>query len=78
MVDNYGMFTQAGNRLVQEMVNDVLRFPLFTKDQVIYDYLTKRMDIIKKNHPEVWDTEVRNYIITAIEVATNKWLTRYW
>lgn len=75
---NYGMFSTKGNQLVSLLVNKILKKPITTSEKDIYELLTSGFnDIENKGHDEVWDTDVREQVISYIENKTNKELSIY-
>jgi len=67
---SYGMFTEKGNAAVHELVQEIKKFAesqcdhckRFPSDQELREDLSGRMAIVKKNHGEIYDTEVRNQL----------------
>lgn len=77
-MDDYGMFSDEGDRMVGELVDRVLKLPIDSTDDDIYSELNKGMnDIEEAGHGEVHDTAVREAMIVTIENRTNRELTIY-
>jgi hypothetical protein len=74
---DYGMFSKAGNAAVARIITDVMSLPIGTTDQELYAYLNKRMTGINPKHPEIYDTAVRDAIISVLERKLNRELTIY-
>lgn len=75
---NYGMFTDEGNKMVSLMVEECLKLPITAKDEEIYAFLNTRMSNIERaGHGEVYDTEVREQLISKIEKETKRELSIY-
>lgn len=75
---SYGMFTAAGDRAVDRLFNKVTQsLPITTTDKQLYAVLTEGMREIAKKYGEVWDTDVRDQLISRLERATGRDLTIY-
>ncbi|MBK1666690.1 hypothetical protein CKO28_01350 [Rhodovibrio sodomensis] len=75
IIDSFGMFTDAGNRLVGEAIAKVANMPLVTTDAELTHALTAQLNEIAKTHPEVWDTAVRDVIVSRIARRTGRTLS---
>jgi len=76
-MSDYGMFTKAGNAVVAKIVVGALSLPITTTDRELYKYLSERMNKAQDKHPEIWDTAVRDAMISIIERKTNRDLSIY-
>lgn len=77
MTKEYGMFSKAGNLAVDKLVNKVLALPITASDESIYKVLEDGMKKMESKHGEVYDTDVRDQMISSIERKTNRELTIY-
>lgn len=78
MSGNFGMFSDAGGRLVLNLINNVVANPMTTTDDELLRMIVKEMNKIEaKGHREVWDTDVREQMIGRIESLTKRELTIY-
>lgn len=74
--DTYGMFTLEGGKEVAELVESVKKLPITTTDEELYKHLRHGMKSIAKiGHREVYDTDVREQIIYAVEKSTGRELS---
>ena len=68
----FNMFTPAGNRAARQIVNAALKLPMGTSNDDLYAFLTLAMNKVANQHGEIWDTDVREAMIGAIEKATGR------
>lgn len=73
----FNMFSAAGNRVARQIVNAALKLPMGTSNDELYAFLTERMNGVAKQHGEIWDTDVREAMISAIEHVTKRELSIY-
>jgi len=72
----YGMYTEAGDRAVERLVNRVVNSLKTNALNIeIYAALREGMRDIAVKYDEVWDTEVRTAIIAQLERDTGRNLT---
>jgi len=76
-VRDYGMFSKAGNKQIASVVAGALKLPIATTNKQLYDYLKARLNTVAEKHPEAWDTDVRESIISKLERETKRELTIY-
>jgi flagellar basal body-associated protein FliL len=74
---DYGMFSAAGNRAAASIVTGALKLSITTSNDKLYDYLKKRMDKVYLKHSEIYDSEVRDAIISVLERKLHRELTMY-
>lgn len=74
---DYAMFSAAGNRAAKGIVDAALKLPITTTDQELYQFLNERMKKVAEKHGEIYDTDVRECIIDAIERHTKRELSIY-
>jgi len=77
MRKNYSMFSEKGNRVVDQMVNEILKLPISITNKELIKEISTRITNIEKDHPEVFDTAVRECFIGAINEATGRELSIY-
>jgi hypothetical protein len=77
ILDSFGMFTDAGNRSVSEAIAKVANMPLVTTDAELTHALASQMNEIARTHPEVWDTAVREAIVSRLATRTGRLLSIY-
>jgi len=73
----YGMFTKAGNAAVARIIDDVRSLSIETSNKELYAYLNKRMKAVSAKHPEIYDSDVRDAIISILERRLHRELTMY-
>lgn len=73
----YGMFSAAGNRAVEAMVNRLLKLPITTTAEELNRALEAGFNEVALKHSEVWDTDVRETVIWKLEKATGRELSIY-
>jgi len=73
----YGMFTKAGNAAVARIIDDVRSLSIETSNKELYAYLNKRMKVVSARHPEIYDSDVRDAIISILERRLHRELTMY-
>ncbi len=75
MDHSFQMFSFEGNDRVYKLLQTVLDLPITASNEVLYAGLKAGMNSIAKDHPEVWDTEVRRTIIDYLEDKTHRELS---
>jgi len=76
--DHCGMFSDDGNRAAARIIAEMKEeTKAKDSDQVIYDRLTAKMNAVEPAHGEIWDTEVREIIISRLVRAWGRELTPY-
>jgi hypothetical protein len=71
----YGMFTVAGNRAVDQMVTRLLKLPISTSPDEFNQALNTEFKKVAEKHGEVWDTDVRDAVISVLERKTRRELS---
>lgn len=74
---NYGMYSKAGNQQVASIVAGALELSIATTNTQLYSYLKERMNEVAENYPEVWDSDVRDALISVLERKLHRELTMY-
>lgn len=70
---SYAMFSKAGDREVQRMVDRVVKMPLKSTDKEILKKIAEeRNKIEKKGHLEVFDTEVEECFMEEVRKLTGR------
>jgi hypothetical protein len=66
------MFSEEGNRKVQEVLENTLKLPLSTTDTGIHDFIRKEFAEVAKEHKEIYDTDVRERFMGELEKVTER------
>lgn len=75
IVTDFQMFSEEGNERVLKLLKTVLDLPITASNEVLYAGLREGMKFISKDHPEIYDTEVRRTIIDELERLTHRELS---
>jgi hypothetical protein len=54
-----------------------LKLPIATTNAQLYSYLKERMKRVAEKYPEVWDSDVRDALISVLERKLHRELTMY-
>ena len=77
MIAEYGMFTRDGNEACGRIVNAICQMPAESTNEQMYARLKDLLAIAQLMYPEIYDTDVREHMIAAIEKRTGREMTIY-